>query len=81
MNIIANALEIKFTTLKVHQRATVAAIETHDHKKLEKLMAMGVFPGMTILLIQKFPSYVFQIGQSQFTVDKELAECIFVSAE
>ena len=30
-------------------------------------------------MIQKFPSYVFQVGQSQFAVDKELAECIYVS--
>lgn len=81
MNVSGKVLEKKFTILKVNQRATVAAIETHDQRKLEKLMAMGVFPGMAIMLIQKFPSYVFQISQSQFTVDKELAECIFVCPE
>lgn len=79
MNVIEKASENKLTALRVHQPAVVAAIETQDQRKLEKLMAMGVFPGMTIMLIRKFPSYVFQVGQSQFTVDKELAECIFVS--
>lgn len=64
--------------LKVNQKAKVAYIHTRDRKKLEKIMAMGVLPGMTITLIQKFPSYVFQIGQSQFAVDKDLAEFIFV---
>ncbi len=64
--------------LRVSQKAKVAYIHTKDHKKLQKLMAMGVLPGMPIALIQEFPSYVFQIGQSQFAVDKALAECIFV---
>ncbi len=64
--------------LEVKQKGKVAYIHTKDNKKLQKLMAMGVLPGMSIILIQKFPSYVFQIGQSQFAIDKELAECIFV---
>lgn len=64
--------------LKVNQRGKITRINTHDHNKLKKIMAMGVLPGMTITLIQKFPSYVFQIGQSQFAVDKELADGIFV---
>jgi len=64
--------------LEINQKGKVAYIHTKEHKKLQKLMAMGILPGITVGLIQKFPSYVFQIGQSQFAVDKELAECIFV---
>ncbi|MBI3991502.1 MAG: metal-dependent transcriptional regulator [Candidatus Omnitrophica bacterium] len=64
--------------MEASQKGKVVYIHTRDHKKLQKLMAMSILPGMTVSLIQKFPSYVFQIGQSQFAVDKELAECIFV---
>ena len=64
--------------LKANQKGRVAYIHTKDPKRLQKLMAMGVLPGMTITLIQRFPSYVFQIGQSQFAVDKDLAEAIFI---
>lgn len=64
--------------LKVSQKGKVAYIHTRDRKKLEKIMAMGVLPGMVVTLIQRFPSYVFQIGQSQFAIDKDLAESIFV---
>ena len=39
-----------------------------------KLLAMGVLPGVKVRLLQRFPSYVFQIGRSQFTVDRQLAE-------
>lgn len=64
--------------LKPNQKGKVVYIHTKDNKKLQKLMSMGVLPGMTVNLIQSFPSYVFQIGESQFAMDKELAECIFV---
>ena len=66
------------TKLNSNQRGKISDINTSDRKKLHKIMSMGALPGMTITLIQKFPSYVFQIGQSQFAMDKELAECIFV---
>jgi DtxR family transcriptional regulator, Mn-dependent transcriptional regulator len=39
---------------------------------------MGVLPGTSITLIQNFPSYVFQLGQSQFAIDKDLASAIYV---
>jgi DtxR family Mn-dependent transcriptional regulator len=61
----------------VNQKGRVAYIHTHDQKKLQKIMAMGVLPGMTIVVIQKFPSYVFQVGHSQFAIDKELASAIY----
>lgn len=66
------------TKLKVNQRGKVSYINTREHKKLKKIIAMGVLPGMVITLIQKSPSYVFQIGQSQFAIDKELASYINV---
>lgn len=64
--------------LATHQKGRVAYIQIRDEKKLQKLMAMGVLPGMSITLIQRFPSYVFQLGHSQFAVDKELAQSIYV---
>lgn len=66
------------TNLKADNKGKVAYIHTKDQLKLQKLMAMGVLPGINITLIQKFPSYVFQLGNSQFAVDKELASAIYV---
>ncbi|RJR34243.1 MAG: ferrous iron transport protein A [Desulfobacteraceae bacterium] len=62
-------------------RGTIAYLSTNDERRLQKLMAMGALPGLRIAVIQKFPSYVFQLGQSQFAVDKELAEGIYVRLE
>ena len=60
------------------QKGKVAYIYAPETDKLQKLMAMGVLPGAPIGLIQEFPSFVFQAGQTQFAVDKEIADAIYV---
>ncbi len=41
-------------------------------------MAMGILPGEPVSLVRSFPSYVFQVRQSQFAVDKEIADAIYI---
>lgn len=60
------------------QKGKVAYLHAPEADKLQKLMAMGVLPGAPVNLIQTFPSYVFQIHQTQFAVDKEIADAIYV---
>ncbi len=56
----------------------VVYLSARDQREVQKMMAMGMLPGTAIRVIQSFPSYVFQIGYSQFAVDKQLAEAIHV---
>lgn len=67
--------------MAVKERGSIAYLATNDELRLHKLMAMGALPGLRISMIQKFPSYVFQIGQSQFAIDKEMADGIYVRVE
>ncbi len=60
------------------QKGKVAYVHAPEINQLQKLMAMGVLPGAPIELVQSFPSYVFRIRQSQFAVDGEIAEAIYV---
>lgn len=66
------------SNLRTGQKGRVAYIHTQDHKKLEKIMAMGILPGMNITLIEKYPSFVFQVGHSQFAIDEDLAGAIYL---
>jgi len=59
-------------------RAQVAYIQSQDKAFLQKAIAMGVLPNTDISVIQTFPSYILQIGRSQFAVDKEFAERVYV---
>ncbi len=67
--------------LGVNDRGTIAYLATNDGARLQKLMALGALPGLQIRMIQRFPSYVFQVGQSQFAVDKEMADGVYVRLE
>jgi DtxR family Mn-dependent transcriptional regulator len=72
------SLIMPLSEMERSQKGRIAYINTKEHEKLKKLLAMGVLPGIQINLIQKFPSYVFQIGQTRFAVDKEIAEAVYV---
>lgn len=62
---------------KPESEGTVAYLATKDDRQVQKLIAMGVLPGANIKVIRQFPSYVFQVGYSQFAVDRPLAEVIY----
>ena len=68
----------RLSELEAKDKGTIAYLHSKDNTQLQKLMSIGILPGMPINLLQKFPSYVLQLGQSQFAVDKELASCIYV---
>ena len=43
-----------------------------------KSVIFNILTGAPVSLIQGFPSYVFQVRQTQFAVDKEIADAIYV---
>lgn len=64
--------------LEVKDKGKIAYLQAKDTAQMQKLISIGAIPGASITLMQKFPSYVFQISQSQFAIDKELAGAIYV---
>lgn len=66
------------SAMNEEEAGKVAYIFAPEQDKLNKLMAMGIVPGAPISLLQRFPSYVFESGQSQFAVDREIADSIYV---
>ena len=67
--------------LDAGQRGRIVYLHGKNDKELQKLMAMGMLPGMHIQIIQKFPSYLLQIGQTQVAMDEEMAEDVYVRRE
>jgi DtxR family Mn-dependent transcriptional regulator len=74
----ASRIVVPLSQLEQDQAGRIAYIHTKGRGRLQKLMAMGITPGMQLQVIQKFPSHVFQIGQTQIAVDEEIANEIFV---
>ncbi|KPJ99274.1 MAG: hypothetical protein AMK71_10010 [Nitrospira bacterium SG8_35_4] len=71
-------LIVPLTELKTNTKASVSYLQTQNRSALKKMIAMGILPNSKIHLIQKFPSYVLQVGRSQFAIDKELAGNVYV---
>ncbi len=64
--------------LQTGQGGHIAYIQLNSPSHLQKLMAMGVLPGVAITLLRRSPSFVFEAGFSQFAVDEEIAADIYV---
>ncbi|HDY67433.1 MAG TPA: ferrous iron transport protein A, partial [Candidatus Scalindua sp.] len=45
---------------------------------LDRLSAIGVNPGLELIVHQKRPSIVIQFGETQLALDKDIAKDIFV---
>lgn len=50
-------------------------------KHYMKLMAMGLYPGASIELVRRSPTFVYRSGFSEFAIDRELAELVIIRFE
>ena len=64
--------------MKEGEHGAIAYLSSSQAEIVQKLMALGALPGSQVWVIQTFPSYVFQVGQTQIAVDKTLASDIYV---
>ena len=61
---LAHRVFSSLSELDPRQEGEVAYLQTRDPKKLQKSIAMGVLPRVSIMLLQRFLTYVFQLGLS-----------------
>ncbi len=78
MRTTINSLISPLKELKRGQAGKIAYLHMNNPNQLRKLMAMGVLPGVAVLVKETYPSYVFEAGYSQFAVDEEIAADIYV---
>ena len=64
--------------LNVGDQGKISYINTAKTSVLDKLLSMGILPGNKIKLLHRFPSFVFEMENSSYAVDHELAENIHV---
>ena len=74
----AHEIVLSLAKLKVKDKGHIDYLQAKDASQMHKLMSIGAIPGTAMTLLQRFPSYVFKIGHSQFAIDKELAGAIYV---
>ena len=74
----AEAAIVSLAAMKSGERGAIAYLSSNEAETMQKLMALGAFPGAPVSVVQTFPSVVFQVGQTQIALDKALARDIYV---
>jgi DtxR family Mn-dependent transcriptional regulator len=64
--------------LRVGESARVAYFSTREHSRWLKLSALGISPGVSLRLIQKWPAYVVQCEETEIALESEVAHNIYV---
>lgn len=62
----------------IGQMQTIAKLQTKEAIVRRKLMALGITPGSSLIVEQRFPSYIVKVGYTRAALDRELAASIFV---
>ncbi len=63
------------------QHGRIAYLLSNQSREVQKLVSIGILPGTPIQLIQRYPSYVFRVGNTQYAVDRNIANAIYVRLE
>lgn len=71
-------MTLALSSLETGKIATVAHIQTQDNRILQKLTAMGILPGVKIVVEQRWPSYIIKVGQSRVALDQAIVEKIYL---
>jgi DtxR family Mn-dependent transcriptional regulator len=61
------------------QKATIAYLDFDRNRELHRLLSLGLVPGTPIEVVQKFPTFVLQVNESQLAFDESIASDIFVT--
>ena len=64
--------------LQVGESARIAYFSTKEHSRLLKLSALGITPGVTLKLIQKWPACVVQCEETEIAFEPDVARNIYV---
>lgn len=67
---------ITLCNLRPGQAAEVVAIDTNDDGRLMKLAALGLAPGSSVRLQQRFPTYIVWVGETLLSLEASVAENI-----
>jgi len=60
----------------IGKKYIISSIDKENVDALKKICSMGMLPGTEVSVLQKKPAILFQVYNSRFTMDNQLAEKI-----
>ncbi|WP_048050753.1 FeoA family protein [Methanosarcina soligelidi] len=75
----ASLKTVTLSAMEPRKKGKISHPDTKNNGILQKLISMGSLPGMPVTLLRRSPSYLFEVDQTRYAVDREIANHIYVS--
>lgn len=72
------SIVVPLSHIDVGEIVKLSYIVTTNHDYIHKLLSLGLVPGATLKLHQKFPTYIVKVNEIQIALDSEVANLIYV---
>ncbi len=72
---------VPLSLLKPGQSAEVVELKSHDPARLDRLSAFGLAPGSLVQMEQVRPALIFRVGETEISVDQDVASEILVATK
>jgi Fe2+ transport system protein FeoA len=59
-------------------RGAIVEVRPHAGGRADRLLALGVTPGASVIVLQTFPGIVFLCDQTELAVERTVADAILV---
>lgn len=69
---------LPLTDVEAGETVRVAYITLSEEGRLSRLSSLGVLPGASVKVEQKFPAFVIELEETNVAIEKEVASNIFV---
>jgi ferrous iron transport protein A len=78
---LMTGFSVQGTSLKMlrsRERGAIARIKTSDDAIAQNLRKMGITPGQSIAVEQRFPRFIVRVGDNLQTLDAKAINAIYV---
>jgi Fe2+ transport system protein FeoA len=69
------------SSLRTGARGTIVEVRSQAAGRTDRLLALGVTPGASIVVLQTFPGIVFRCDQTELAIERGVADAILIRAE
>lgn len=77
----SSSRETSLAELAEGARGVVVSVRAPHAGRLDRLLALGVTPGASVVVLQTFPGLVFLCDQTELAIERAVAHSIIVRME
>jgi Fe2+ transport system protein FeoA len=72
------AMHCPLSQLQVGEAGKLVSIESNRSDRLERLQIFGLMPGVKVTLKQRRPEFVLEVGHTELTIEREVADELLI---